>query len=118
MSEVPVDASTLINFLILDRVDLLGSLAEFDFRVPAEVAGEILDETQRKRLDAGLASGSLGEIQLSSPAELATYARLRERLGRGESTRWSRRSGPSNGRTPLTTPRRLRTAASMPTWGR
>jgi predicted nucleic acid-binding protein len=85
LSEVPVDASTLINFLILDRVDLLGSLTEFDFRVPVEVAGEILDETQRKHLDAGLASGSLGEIRLSSPAELATYARLRERLGRGES---------------------------------
>ena len=85
MSEVPVDASTLINFLILDRVDLLGSLTEFDFRVPAEVAGEILDPTERIRLDTALASGWLAEIRLSSPVELSTYAQLRERLGRGES---------------------------------
>jgi predicted nucleic acid-binding protein len=85
LSGVSVDASTLINFLLLDRVDLLGSLNAFDFLVPTEVKGEILDETQRARLEAGFASGHLAEIQLASPEELATYAELRDRLGAGES---------------------------------
>ncbi len=85
MSTVSVDASTLINFLVVDRVDLLGSLTEFDFCVPAEVVGEILDETQRARLDAALETGHLAEVRLASPRELATYGQLRHRLGRGES---------------------------------
>ena len=35
---VLVDANVLLNFALIDRLDLLGALPDLDFRAPAEVA--------------------------------------------------------------------------------
>jgi hypothetical protein len=51
---VVADSSFLINFLILDRVDLLGGLPQFRFHVVNHVTAEIRYENQRVRLQAAV----------------------------------------------------------------
>jgi hypothetical protein len=64
---VVVDSSFLINFLVLDRMDILGGLPQFRFHVVNHVCAEIRYEDQRGRLQAALESGIVTEIEITDP---------------------------------------------------
>lgn len=82
---VIVDTSCLINFLIVDRMDLFGALRGYTFVVPNHVVAEVTDDTQRACLAAALAAGVVTEIEITDLAEIETYVSLRRVLGDGES---------------------------------
>lgn len=85
---VILDTSTLINFLAVDRVDLLARHPDLRFIVTeharAEVKGHYPDQLQR--LEAALAAGHLEESSVDDMRELDVFARLLAdgRLGAGE----------------------------------
>jgi predicted nucleic acid-binding protein len=82
---VVVDSSFLINFLVLDRVDLLGGLPQFRFHVVNHVTAEIRHADQRARLRAAVVSGIVTEIEITDPDEISLYDEFRKFLGDGES---------------------------------
>lgn len=84
---VVLDASVLINFLAIDRADLLRAHRS-RFVVTTHVRGEIAAHypEQVERLRAAFDAGTLSEIDVDGPPELETFGRLSEtgRLGSGE----------------------------------
>ena len=80
-----VDTSCLINFLIVDRMDIFGALSGYAFVVPNHVVAEVKDPAQRTRLEAALKTGALTEIEITDLAEIELYVALRRILGDGES---------------------------------
>jgi hypothetical protein len=82
---VVADTSVLINFLRIDRMDLLG---RFPSRLLAtdHVVAEIEDPGQRARYLAAVGAGYVETCTVSDPDELALFARLGpgQRLGAGE----------------------------------
>ena len=83
--DVILDTSVLINFLTIDRVDLLGRHSRYRFLLTPHVRSEVTHAVQLTRLDAAIQSGQLHLIATGSHAELATFARLTATLGIGES---------------------------------
>jgi predicted nucleic acid-binding protein len=79
------DANVLINFLHLDRLDLLGRIPGFEFVVIDEVTTEITQPNQRAELGRAFESGWIREERLEDPAELASFVDLTRRFGKGES---------------------------------
>lgn len=81
------DTSVLVNFLRIDRMDLIAGHSH-DFVVTDHVAGEITGHypDQRARLAAALAVGTLRQVSVTDPAELALFGSLGAsgRLGAGE----------------------------------
>jgi predicted nucleic acid-binding protein len=82
---VVLDSSFLINFLVLDRVDLLGGLPQFRFHVVNHVTAEVRYADQRVKLQAGMESGIVTEIEVTDPDEILLYDDFRKFLGDGES---------------------------------
>lgn len=82
---VVTDSSFLINFLVLDRMDILGGLRQFRFHMVNHVTAEIRYEDQRRRLRASIESGVMTEIEITEPGEILLYDDLRRFLGDGES---------------------------------
>lgn len=80
-----MDTSVLINFAVLDRIGLLGTLEGLQFVVPGEVLGELKRPDQRKRVHTALTAGTLREVVLDQPQELALLARFRRQMQLGES---------------------------------
>jgi predicted nucleic acid-binding protein len=82
---IVVDTSVLINFLKIDRLDLLGHYPG-RFLATDHVASEIEDDEQRVRYEAAVASGHIETCVVSDPDEVALYMRLGPgvRLGSGE----------------------------------
>lgn len=87
---VPVllDTSVLINFLAINRIDLLARHPGFRFTITEHVRAEVSTHysEQLARLLAALAEGGLEEARVESIEELALFARFTEnpRLGLGE----------------------------------
>lgn len=87
---VPVllDTSVLINFLAVDRIDLLASHPDFRFIVTEHVRAEVTTHyaDQLVRLRAALDAGSVEETRVESVEELTLFAQLTKnpRLGLGE----------------------------------
>jgi predicted nucleic acid-binding protein len=79
------DTCILINFALVDRFDLLTTLAEFRFCIPADVWEEIERPELRELIGQHLHSGELQLVRLDSPEELALFAVYRQVLGKGES---------------------------------
>lgn len=79
---VLVDANVLINLALVDRLDLLGSLLDLDFRAPQEVLSEVIRE--KGRVGAALRRGYLKEMLLGEVEELALFVELRRMMGPGE----------------------------------
>lgn len=79
------DTSFLVNFLGLDRMDILRGLRGYAFRIPNHVVMEVEYQDQKERLYAALADGTVSEIEITDPSEIALYAELRTFLGDGES---------------------------------
>ena len=67
---VIVDTICLINFLIVDRMDIFGALSGYAFVVPNHVVAEVTDATQRTRLKAALTAGVLTEIEITDLGEI------------------------------------------------
>lgn len=81
---VLTDTSILINFLHVERLDLLGKLPGYEFQVPDHVVEEILDPKLRERLEAGLQSGGLTVLSIIDLEEIEAYANFHRTLGQGE----------------------------------
>jgi len=81
---VVADTSFLVNFLVLDRMDILRQLRAYAFRVPNHVIAEVEYEDQKARLHTALAEGTVSEIEITDLSEIALYAELRAFLGDGE----------------------------------
>lgn len=81
---VLADASVVVNLAIVDRLDLLGSLSAYEFRVPEEVVEEVRRPEQRALLDRALRAGHLQRCRLTGLSVLDHYRRLRHGLGSGE----------------------------------
>ncbi len=86
-SIVIADTSVLINFLRIDRMDLIGAHPA-SFIVTDHVADEIADSypDQQVRYNAALAAGLLDQQRIDDLAEVEIFLRLAERgrLGAGE----------------------------------
>ena len=81
---VVADTSFLVNFLTLDRMDILRSLRIYAFHVPNHVVAEVEYAEQLGRLEAAIAEGTVTELEIVHPAEIALYDELRRFLGDGE----------------------------------
>jgi len=81
---VLVDTNVLLNFALVDRLDLLGALSDLDFRAPGEVMAEILKQPERSRVEASIRSGHVGETSLTDVADLILFSELRQIMGMGE----------------------------------
>jgi len=82
---VLTDACVLINFALVGRLALLGTLSGLEFKVPEEALAEILGARERESVDGALAEGLLCRTSITEPASLAVFADLRQSLGTGES---------------------------------
>lgn len=83
--DVLLDTSVLVNFLRIDRYDLLANHPGYRFVITDHVRGEVSDPVQKKRLEAAVADGTLQETSVQSLDEVTLFAQLTARLGQGES---------------------------------
>jgi predicted nucleic acid-binding protein len=81
---VIADTSFLVNFLTLDRMDILRGLQAYVFYAPNHVVAEVEYAEQRERLSVALAEGTVTELEITDPGEIALYDELRRFLGDGE----------------------------------
>jgi predicted nucleic acid-binding protein len=82
--DVATDTSLVLNFLRIDRMDILGALPGFRFCVLNHVIEEVTQEPHEARLQAALAQGHVVEFELTDLNAIADYDSLRENLGDGE----------------------------------
>jgi predicted nucleic acid-binding protein len=89
MSEIVVitDTSVLINFLVLDRTELLARLPNHRFAVTDHVRAEVTDHfpDQLQGLESAFAAGILEEIRVTDLQEVQLFAQFTATgLGVGE----------------------------------
>ncbi len=84
MYTVVVDASVLINFLILNRVDIPGALSGYRFIVPDAVHKEITRPDQQILLSDAFDANLFQKQKGADPNELRIFADLTEVMGVGE----------------------------------
>jgi len=84
-TDTACDTCILINFALVERIELLTTLTEFKFCVPEDVWAEIERPDLRQIIDQHLRSGQLQLVRLDAPEELALFAIYSQVLGRGES---------------------------------
>lgn len=83
---VVLDTSVLLNFLKVDRLDLLVDLPGHAFLVTDHVRREVTEPIHASALGAALAESKLHEVRVDDPEELATFGLLARTnvLGVGE----------------------------------
>ncbi len=79
------DASVIINFSHIEKLDMLPHLPGLRFVVPEQVAAELTDRAQAAELRRLIEDGQLESVVIGEPAEIERYAELTETLGKGES---------------------------------
>ena len=84
LATVALDASVLINFLILNRVAILTGLPGYHFVVLDAVEQEVQRQEQRAVLANAFNENLIGRAGAPTPAELATFAAHRKVMGLGE----------------------------------
>ncbi len=74
---IVTDASVLINFLRIDRTDLLAAHSHA-FLATDHVAAEITDRypDQRQRFAAAVAAGAISETRVTTPEEIRLFGSL------------------------------------------
>lgn len=86
--EVIIDASVLLNFLKIDRIDLLAGHPAYRFVVVDLVKNEVTKRGQSVRLDAAIQAGALlpdRPPETIDQAELSTFAAMSAlKLGNGD----------------------------------
>ncbi len=83
-ADVVCDTSLLLNFVRVERLDLLADHPAYRFHLPAEVRAEVIRLQQAADLRRWLVEGGLREIRLATRAELELFAELDAVLDRGE----------------------------------
>lgn len=80
-----LDACVLINFLVVDRLDLLGAHALYRFLITDHVRGETADNCtdQLHRLEAALREGQIEETDVRDPDEVSMFVQLSREYGLG-----------------------------------
>lgn len=80
-----VDSSVLINFLAVERLDLLTEFA-VEILITEHVRTEVTEPEQIARLEEALALGTVREVRVEEQAEVDTFLELSAsgRLGSGE----------------------------------
>ena len=81
---VVCDACVLINFLVVDRMDLLTRHLDYRFVVTEHAKAEVTDPVQHERLLTVIESRELEQADLTDPESLAVFAKLSAVLGGGE----------------------------------
>lgn len=81
---VVVDATVIIHLAKAERLHLLGALQGWEFVVPDQVVEEVTYPEQAATLKAALAAGHLRQESSTDTTEIALYAELRTRMGKGE----------------------------------
>ena len=81
---VVADTSVLLNFAVIDRLDLL-TLSQYVVHVPNHVLEEVLSDDCRLRVTRALDAKQLTELEIVDLAEMELYAKYRRRFGDGES---------------------------------
>ena len=81
---VIIDANVLINFIKIDRLNILQQLQMYSFFLSSEVYDEISYPKQRLVLDQALNEGWLKKTEITDPNELRSYAQYRRQMGNGE----------------------------------
>lgn len=84
VATVALDASVLINFLILNRVQVLADLPGFRFVVLDAVEHEVRRPQQQITLEAAFEQGLVDRAGTANPQELAIFAEHRRVMGLGE----------------------------------
>jgi predicted nucleic acid-binding protein len=82
--DAATDTSLLLNFLRLDRFDILARLPGFRFLVLNHVIAEVTAPDQADRLSQALANGAIVEFELTDLDAILDYDELRRVLGDGE----------------------------------
>lgn len=80
---VAVDTNVLVNFLHVDRLDLLGRIPGYVFVAPEDVVSEVKYPDQTRRLEEALARGDVHRDVVKSE-ERSVYAELCQTVGKGE----------------------------------
>lgn len=83
-ADVVCDTSLLLNFVQVERLDLLADHPAYRFHLPAEVRAEVIRPQQAADLRRWLVEGGLREIRLATREELELFAELDAVLDRGE----------------------------------
>lgn len=81
---VVADANVLINLMHVARLDLCAELPGLDFVVPDHVQIEIKRPEQRAQLETAVTAGFLRIVSIDDREDFVLFAKLTERLGRGE----------------------------------
>lgn len=81
---VAVDASDLINLIQAGRLDLLSAIRPWVFLVPDQAAEEVSYPEHAAVLDQALQAGDLHVESITDLTEMACFADLRSRMGKGE----------------------------------
>lgn len=84
VATVALDASVLINFLILDGLGILAALPGFRFVVLDAVEHEVLRPQQQSTLARGIQQRLLDRVGAATPQELEIFAEHRRVMGLGE----------------------------------
>jgi predicted nucleic acid-binding protein len=82
--DVATDTSLLLNFLRIDRADILGALSAFRFHILNHVVNEVTQEPHASRLQTAVVRGQVAEFELIHLDAIADYDALRLNLGDGE----------------------------------
>lgn len=82
--DVATDTSLLLNFLRIDRTNMLGSLPGFRFHVVNHVVREVTQDPHAACLQAALEHAHVVEFELTDLGAIADYNVLRLNLGDGE----------------------------------
>ena len=81
---VVTNANVLINLIHIDRLDLLGALASYEFVVPPEVEAEIRVPDYSRALARAFDADHIRRRAFTSTDELVLYAEHTHVIGRGE----------------------------------
>lgn len=81
---VVTDANVLINLIHVGKLDLCAGLPGFEFVIPDHVCKEIRIPEQRTDLDKAIDLGFFRVASIREPDDIALFAELTLRLGRGE----------------------------------
>lgn len=81
---VVVDTTVVINLIKAGRLDLLGVMKGWEFVVPDQVVEEVTYPEEAGALQQAFETGEVHRESATAHAEIAMYAELKQRMGKGE----------------------------------
>lgn len=83
---VVTDASVLINYLHMQRLDIFGALPGYRFIVPEHVVEEVLRPGQSTLLAQAFDDGTLARVSIKDLEAMTLFAELVHIMGQGEAS--------------------------------